>query len=94
MFAEPISVAPSDPADLQRATQAIADAVAASVGAAPEQWYSFKPIWPATAEEGADLERRAREMQAGRPDPGPARAAGDVTATEPAPGPLPVEADA
>ena len=80
VFAEPISVAPSDPADLQRATQAIADAVAASVGAAPEQWYSFKPIWPATAEEGADLERRAREMQAGRPDPGPARLAGDVTA--------------
>ena len=76
VFAEPISVAPSDPADLQRATQAIADAVAASVGAAPEQWYSFKPIWPATAEEGADLERRAREMQAGRPDPGPARARG------------------
>ena len=100
VFAEPISVAPSDPADLQRATQAIADAVAASVGAAPEQWYSFKPIWPATAEEGADLERRAREMQAGRPDPGPARAPGDgtagddVTAAGPASGALPVEADA
>lgn len=73
VFADPIAVAPSDPADLQRATQAIADAVALSVGGAPEQWYSFKPIWPATAEEGADLERRAREMQAGRPDPGPAR---------------------
>ena len=39
---------------------------------APEQWYSFKPIWPATEAEGADLERRALAMQAGRPDPGPA----------------------
>ena len=73
LLAEPISVASSDPADLQRATQAIADAVADSIRPAPEQWYSFKPIWPATAAEAADLERRALAMQAGRPDPGPAR---------------------
>ena len=63
----------SDPADLQRATQAIADAVAETIRPAPEQWYSFKPIWPATEAEAADLERRALAMQAGRPDPGPAR---------------------
>jgi lauroyl/myristoyl acyltransferase len=69
----PIEVASSDPAELQRATQAMADALTASIGAAPEQWYSFKPIWPASADEAADLEHRAREMQAGRPDPGPAR---------------------
>ncbi len=37
----------------------MADALALSIAAAPEQWYSFKPIWPATAEEAADLERRA-----------------------------------
>jgi lauroyl/myristoyl acyltransferase len=73
VLVEPISVASSDPADLQRATQAIADAVADSIRPAPEQWYSFKPIWPATAAEAADLERRALAMQAGRPDPGPAR---------------------
>ncbi len=72
-LAEPIVVAPNDPADLQRATQAIADAVALTIRPAPEQWYSFKPIWPTTAAEAADLERRALEMQAGRPDPGPAR---------------------
>ena len=71
VLAEPISVASSDPADLQRATQAIADAVAESIRPAPEQWYSFKPIWPATEAEAADLERRALAMQAGRPDPGP-----------------------
>jgi len=70
---EPIEVTSSDPAELQRASQAIADALAATIGRAPEQWYSFKPIWPATAEEAAELERRARIMQAGRPDPGPAR---------------------
>lgn len=68
---EPIVVASAEPAELQRATQAIADALAESIRPAPEQWYSFKPIWPATAAESADLERRARAMQAGQPDPGP-----------------------
>ena len=80
---EPIAVASSDPADLQRATQAIADAVADTIRPAPEQWYSFKPIWPATEAEAADLERRgardagraagsgpARESAAGRGRPG------------------------
>jgi lauroyl/myristoyl acyltransferase len=70
-WSAPIEVASSDPAELQRATQAIADALEVTVGSAPEQWYNFKPIWPATAEESADLELRARAMQAGRPDPGP-----------------------
>ena len=70
-WAEPIEVTSSDPAELQRATQAIADALEVTIGSAPEQWYSFKPIWPASAEEAADLERRAKLMQAGSPDPGP-----------------------
>jgi lauroyl/myristoyl acyltransferase len=94
VFAEPIAVAPADPADLQRATQAIADAVALTVAGAPEQWYSFKPIWPETAEEGADLERRAREMQAGRPDPGPGRGRPSETGVPGSSGASPVEADA
>lgn len=68
----PIEVASPDPAELYRATQAMADALAASIAAAPDQWYSFKPMWPSTAEEAADLERRATMMQAGVPDPGPA----------------------
>jgi lauroyl/myristoyl acyltransferase len=67
-----IEVPSSDPADLQRATQAIADALASSVAAAPDQWYSFKPIWPTTPEEAADLERRAGLMLDGVADPGPA----------------------
>ena len=69
---DPIDVAPSDPAALQRATQAMADALATTIAAAPDQWYSFKPIWPSDPDEIADLERRAGLMLAGTPDPGPA----------------------
>jgi len=72
-WTEPIAVASSDPAELQRATQAMADELAATISHAPEQWYSFKPLWPASPAEAADLERRARIMQSGRPDPGPTR---------------------
>ncbi len=81
---EPIDLSSSDPAELQRATQAMADALAAAIGAAPEQWYSFKPIWPSDPAEIADLERRARLMQSGTPDPGPARAAAIVDGADPA----------
>jgi lauroyl/myristoyl acyltransferase len=69
--AEPFEVASSAPADLQRATQRIADALEASIRAAPAQWYSFKPVWPLDPGEAVELERRAAAMLAGRPDPGP-----------------------
>lgn len=72
-WAPPIDVPPGDPAELQRATQAMADALASTISTAPEQWYSFKPIWPAGAAEAADLEQRAQVMLAGRSDPGPGR---------------------
>ena len=72
-WATPIDVPPGDPAALQRASQAMADALGDAIRPAPEQWYSFKPIWPAGATEAADLERRAQAMLAGQPDPGPAR---------------------
>jgi KDO2-lipid IV(A) lauroyltransferase len=55
----------SAPADLQRATQRIADELAATIAAAPEQWYSFKPAWPATTVESEALERRAAAMLGG-----------------------------
>jgi KDO2-lipid IV(A) lauroyltransferase len=55
----PIEVADDSPAELARASQAIADAVEAMVRPAPEQWYTFKSIWPATAEEAAALAARA-----------------------------------
>jgi lauroyl/myristoyl acyltransferase len=59
-YSDPITVASTDEAEIRRATQAIADALAATIAAAPEQWYSFKPMWPSTAEEKAALEARAR----------------------------------
>jgi phosphatidylinositol dimannoside acyltransferase len=72
-WAPPIDVPPNDPAELQRASQAMADALARTIGSAPEQWYSFKPMWPASAAEAEDLERRAGVMLSGRADPGPGR---------------------
>ncbi len=71
-FSPLITVPSSSDADIARATQEIADALEATIGAAPEQWYSFKPIWPATAEEAAELEARATAMLGGDPptDPG------------------------
>jgi lauroyl/myristoyl acyltransferase len=63
-YAPVIEVASAAPADLQRATQAVADALAETVAAAPDQWYSFKPMWPPTAEEAAELETRAAAMLA------------------------------
>jgi lauroyl/myristoyl acyltransferase len=58
-YSDPILVTSSEPAELQRATQAIADALAATIAAAPEQWYSFKPLWPSTPDEQAALAERA-----------------------------------
>jgi lauroyl/myristoyl acyltransferase len=59
-----IEVANSRPSSLQRATQQIADALEDMIATAPDQWYSFKPMWPATSEEKEALARRAAEMQA------------------------------
>jgi KDO2-lipid IV(A) lauroyltransferase len=64
---EAFTVPSSNPADLQIATQRIADALERTIARAPAQWYSFKPMWPATEAESAELERRANEMLAGRP---------------------------
>ena len=64
-FSPVITVASGGPADIQRATQEIADALGATIAAAPEQWYSFKPIWPPTDEEAAELAHRADRMLAG-----------------------------
>lgn len=71
----PIQVASAEPAELLRATQAVADALQAAVEAAPEQWYSFKPVWPLDAEQQGILEARAAAMRngiarraTGRPD--------------------------
>jgi lauroyl/myristoyl acyltransferase len=61
---EPIYVASSSPADLARATQAIATALEGHISPAPEQWYIFKPIWPETAAEATALEARNAAVMA------------------------------
>lgn len=64
---DPFTVPSSSPADLQRATQRIADALERTIAAAPEQWYSFKPVWPHDPAEARLLEERANRMLAGEP---------------------------
>jgi KDO2-lipid IV(A) lauroyltransferase len=76
-----IHVASSEPAELQRATQAIADALQREIAAAPEQWYSFKPLWPLDPAEQPVLAQRAAEMRAGM---GRRRVRRDGPAPEPA----------
>lgn len=61
-FSDVIRVPSSSDADVARATQAVADALGATISAAPSQWYSFKPIWPPTPEEAAGLAARAAGM--------------------------------
>jgi len=64
-----IEVVDGSPRSIAIATQAIADALESFVREAPEQWHTFKPMWPATEAEGRTLEQRAMTMLA---DGGPA----------------------
>ena len=53
----PLIRATSDePAEIHRATQALADELGTVIAADPGQWYMFRPIWPQTDED----RRRAR----------------------------------
>jgi lauroyl/myristoyl acyltransferase len=67
-FSKLIRVPSAADADVARATQDIADSLEEAIAAAPEQWYSFKPIWPDTAEEAAALEARAAAMLGSDPE--------------------------
>ncbi|MBF8290550.1 MAG: hypothetical protein HW391_1518 [Chloroflexi bacterium] len=66
-WSEPIDVPSTDPAELQRATQRMTDAFAATIAVAPEQWYSFKPMWPSDPATGSALAARAAAMLAPAP---------------------------
>ena len=59
---DPIEVADTSDAEMQRATQLIADALEDMISSAPEQWYSFKPIWPQTVQEKQALAERAMSI--------------------------------
>jgi KDO2-lipid IV(A) lauroyltransferase len=68
---EPIEVGGTSASHIAAATAAIAAALEAMVSEAPEQWYTFKPMWPATAAQAADLAARAARtevLEAGAPD--------------------------
>ena len=67
-FSKVINVPSASDGDIVRATQEIADALEETIAAAPDQWYSFKPIWPATPEEAAELEARAARMLGASPE--------------------------
>jgi lauroyl/myristoyl acyltransferase len=62
-----ITVPSTDPAAIQAATQQVADAMERAIQVAPEQWYSFKPMWPESTGEAVELEARAAAMAAGAP---------------------------
>ena len=38
----------NEPAEIYRATQAVADALAGVIAEDPSQWYMFRPVWPQT----------------------------------------------
>ena len=43
----------TEPAEIYRATQAIADALGAVIAEDPGQWYLFRPVWPQTDQDRA-----------------------------------------
>lgn len=50
----------TDPAEIYRATQAVADALTSVIAEDPGQWYMFRPVWPRTDADRA----QAREALA------------------------------
>ena len=52
-----------DPAELYRATQAVADALGGVIEDDPGQWYMFRPVWPAT---DADRAQARAALEAAR----------------------------
>ena len=60
----PLITATSDqPAELYRATQALADALGSVIAEDPGQWYMFRPVWPQT---DADRARALAALEAAR----------------------------
>ena len=65
---DPIEVPDDRPSTIARVTQQVADVIEGMIAAAPEQWYSFKPIWPETEAEARMLaERHAAMLADARP---------------------------
>ncbi len=60
---EVVDCASLEPAELYRATQAVADALGAVIADDPGQWYMFRPVWPQT---DADRAHAQRALEAAR----------------------------
>ena len=58
-----IHCASTEPAEIHRATQALADALGEVIAEDPGQWYMFRPVWPQT---DADRRRAATALEAAR----------------------------
>ena len=59
----PVHCTSTEPAELYRATQAIADALGSVIAEDPGQWYMFRPVWP---QSEADRARARRALEAAR----------------------------
>jgi KDO2-lipid IV(A) lauroyltransferase len=55
----------SEPAEVYRATQALADALGKVIAADPGQWYMFRPVWPQTDAERAAAAAALARARAG-----------------------------
>ncbi len=53
----------TEPAELYRASQALADALSAVIAEDPGQWYMFRPVWPRS---DADRDRARAALEAAR----------------------------
>lgn len=66
-----ITAANDSPAELYRATQALADALGSVIAEDPGQWYMFRPVWPQTdadrAQARAALDAARRGMDWTKP---------------------------
>ena len=56
----PIHCTSTEPAEIHRATQAVADALSSVIAEDPGQWYMFRSVWPQTDADRA----QAREALA------------------------------
>ena len=58
-----VHCASTEPAEIYRATQAVADALAEVIAEDPGQWYMFRPVWPQT---DADRAQARAALEAAR----------------------------
>ena len=58
-----IHCASTEPVEIQRATQAVADELSTIIAEDPGQWYMFRPVWPQT---DADRRHAAEALAAAR----------------------------